>query len=209
MRIRTARAVAFAGLGCSIVSVALLHVLRSDLAPVTHRLSEYANGSWGWLMTVAFVGLAVALAAFAWIVRETRRDRAGTLAALAAGVAAAATLVSALYRTEITPASEAVHSRASTVAVLALVAVAVLVTFSRRRPGGTGGRKWMAVLASLAVVLAAISPALHDTRWSGLGQRGLWAALLAWMVGACLALPTAAENAADVEAPAGLSPSLR
>lgn len=41
--------------------VVALHLLRSDLDPVGHRLSEYANGPYGYLMTTAFVALGGAL----------------------------------------------------------------------------------------------------------------------------------------------------
>ena len=39
-----------------------------------------------------------------------------------------------------------------------------------------------AVLARAAVLLGAVSPALHRSRWTGLSQRLLWLTLLAWAV---------------------------
>jgi hypothetical protein len=37
-------------------------------------------------------------------------------------------------------------------------------------------------LALAASALAAIAPVLHDTQWTGLSQRLLWAALLIWLL---------------------------
>lgn len=44
-----------------ILALAALHVLKSDLDPSWHFISEYAIGSHGWLMTLAFLSLAVAV----------------------------------------------------------------------------------------------------------------------------------------------------
>ena len=46
-------------------SVVALHLLPNSLGPVGARLSEYANGEFGWLMTVAFVTLGLGMVALA------------------------------------------------------------------------------------------------------------------------------------------------
>ncbi len=60
------RTLAIVGLGGALLFLVLLgalHVLRTDLAPTWHVISEYANGAHGWLMTIAFAALAVSCAA--------------------------------------------------------------------------------------------------------------------------------------------------
>ena len=178
-----ARIMALAGVAWSIASVTLLHVLRTDLPPFEHRLSEYANGRHGWLMTLAFIGLAVGLAGFAaelWAQDRTRADRIAAVVALVAG---AASVLSAVFRTNGSSESEAIHSPASTVAVLAAVALAVIHTWAIR-DASPRTLPLLPALAGIAVVLMLIGPVLHETRWSGLGQRLLWAALLAWLLAA-------------------------
>ena len=194
------RVLAPAGILSSFACVTLLHLLRTDLPPLERRLSEYANGPHGWLMTLAFIGLAVGLAGFAAALWASGRTRADRLAAGTAVVAAIASVVSAVFRTNVSSESEAVHSPASTVAVLAVVALAVLYTWSTR-DASLGSRPLLLGLAGAAVALAAVSPVLHETRWSGLGQRLLWTALLAWLLAALWALPTK-----DQEAPLTRSP---
>lgn len=60
---RTLSAVAMAGALLFVVLLAVLHVLRTDLSPTWHVISEYANGPHGWLMTIAFSAMAVSCAA--------------------------------------------------------------------------------------------------------------------------------------------------
>ena len=62
----TARALAFVAVSGAILAVLLLaalHVLRPDLQPTWHVISEYANGPHGWLMTIAFAALAASCTA--------------------------------------------------------------------------------------------------------------------------------------------------
>ena len=61
------------GRGLVLVAVGVvvaLHVVRPELDPLAHRLSDYANGDHGWLMAVAF---AVMAAARCWSSRRSSR----------------------------------------------------------------------------------------------------------------------------------------
>jgi Protein of unknown function (DUF998) len=163
--------------------VAILHLLRTDLPPVAHRLSEYANGPYGWVMALAFAALGcglIALGVSLWSARQS-----GPLAWIipaTAFLAGGGAIVSGMFRTEISATSELVHSSASGLATLALVilCLAYSIPILRRaavRPDSVG-----TALAVVATILAAISPLLHETRWTGLSQRLLWFALLAWLL---------------------------
>ena len=92
---RTLAMVAVGGAIVFIALLALLHVLRSDLQPTWHVISEYANGPHGWLMTIAFAALAASCAATAlgiWPLVEGWGPRIGlmlvVLAAIGLGMAA-------------------------------------------------------------------------------------------------------------------------
>jgi hypothetical membrane protein len=179
-----ARIVAIAGLLCSVTCVALLHVVRTDLPPVAHRLSEYANGPYGWMMTLAFVALGCALVALGVALRAGRdMDRITWIISATAFLAGLGTIVSGVFRTGTSQADEVIHSRASALATVAIVALALAYsirvarrqTGATRDPVGTG-------LALAAAALAVLSPLLHATRWTGLNQRVLWTVLLAWLL---------------------------
>src|SRR5919107_432789 len=58
---RTAALVSAAAGGAFAVLLGTLHVVQPELDPTWRFLSEYALGRGGWLMTAAFVALAVSL----------------------------------------------------------------------------------------------------------------------------------------------------
>jgi hypothetical protein len=188
-RPRTARALRFGSTGSAaavVVALAIvlgLHVLRRDLEPASHRLSEYAVGPWGWLMTSAFVLVAVGV----WLLR--RALPASTLlrpvrALLALAVVGFA--VSGLVPTDpATPdaVSETVHSAASAGALMASAAAAMwtvtigVESIAWRR--ALGPARVVTAVAGLAVVMG---PWVHDGPWTGAVQRLSVAALAVWLL---------------------------
>ena len=168
----------------SVISVVVLHVVRPELSPVSHRLSEYANGPFGWMMTTAFVTLSCGLVAFGVVLRGMggAHKFAWTIPATAM-LAGVGMILSAVFETGGSQISEIVHSRASAIAVVAVVVLALGYSISPmgRAPGATP-EPIGAALALLAAALAAASPLLHNTRWTGFGQRLLWLALITWLL---------------------------
>lgn len=164
----------------------VLHVVRTDLSPLRDRLSEYANGAHGAVMTVSFFTLGAGIIGTGLVMRSTgpRRGLARIVpfAVIAAG---GGMVLSGVYRTDPFGApttSERVHSLASGSATIALIGAAVTSsalasTHRPRRPIGPVG-----VVAGAALVLGAASPILHQTDWTGLSQRLLWLTLTAWLL---------------------------
>jgi hypothetical membrane protein len=176
-----ARTVAVTGAGVAAVLVGWLHVLRPDLPPASHRLSEYATGPYGWVMTLTFVALGIGVAAFG-LALPRRAGRMAAVAAVAAVVGGLGLIVSGVYPSGVSTDIERWHSLASTLATLATTGLALAWSAVTRRRLHQG-------LAGMAAALTAASPALHDTAVTGLGQRGLWVLLAVWLVLAALALP--------------------
>jgi hypothetical protein len=177
-----AQLVTIAGLLCSLTCVAILHVVRTDLPPASHRLSEYANGPYGWLMTAAFVALACGLMSLGIILRaEGGRGRSSWIIPSIAFLGGVGAILSAAFPTGVSPTSETIHSRASALATVAVVALALVYSIPAARRGANPDRVGTR-LAFAAAALTAISPVVHDTRWTGLGQRLLWTAVLAWLL---------------------------
>ena len=108
------RRVGVALLAAGSVCIAVLHVvhgLRADLAPWQHRLSEYANGVAGGLMTAAFGVIGLALVVLAPVVPPRRRPIRAALRLAGIGL-----LVAGAFRTGVAEAgatADAVHSIAS------------------------------------------------------------------------------------------------
>jgi hypothetical protein len=182
MRVALGRGLVLVAVGV----VVALHVVRSDLDPIAHRLSDYANGDHAWLMAVAFGVLAASMLVLAPTVaataRSPRRRRAIRVAMVVAAVGLA---VAGIFRTGVSRASlraseqfssvreagtmsDDLHGLTSSAATIALVAAAVL-----------SGRRG---IAALAAVLLVTSPLLHRTAVAGLDQRVLWAVVLTWLL---------------------------
>ncbi len=186
-------AVGSAAVLTSVGAVVALHVLRPNLGPAGHRLSEYAVGPWGWLMTAAFLGFTGGLLA----VRRglPAHGRLGPVRALL-GVGAVGMVVSAVFETDVTAphaAREVIHSTASSGAFLSLVAAAVWTV--------TGARAVLAWptptvvpdgIVTLAVLGAVVSPLAHDGPWTGAVQRASYVVLVIWLLLLSRARPVAA-----------------
>ena len=177
-----ARIATIVGMFSSFVFVAILHFTRTDLGPASHRLSEYANGPYGWMMTSAFVTLSCGLVAFGFdLLIRPRRNAIDLLCISAVAVAAVGTMLSGVFRTGGSDLAETVHSRASAAAVIALVTLALGYSILRANRSGETDRVG-ATLAVIVAILAVLSPMFHHSRWTGLSQRMLWIVLLAWLL---------------------------
>ena len=76
---RMAALVSTAGTGIFLGILVVLHVLRPDLDPSWHFISEYELGPHGWLMHVAFISLAVGTTSVALAVVSQARSITGYL----------------------------------------------------------------------------------------------------------------------------------
>ncbi|MPZ72360.1 MAG: DUF998 domain-containing protein [Nitriliruptorales bacterium] len=166
-------------------SVAALHVVRPDLAPVSRRLSEYANGPYSDLMLIAFTATGFGLLLLGRTVRREAAPWSTAASSLLIG-AGLGMAVSGAFKTD--PAglgtrAEVVHSAASGLATFAIITAAGLrsVTPFLNRSGArrdvTAG-----ALGMVSIGLGALSRPLHHTPWTGLSQRLLWLALMAWLL---------------------------
>jgi len=178
------RIITVMGVLCSIICVAVLHIVHTDLSALSDRLSEYANGSYGWLMATAFIALASGIAALGiglWTWRG--RDPKAWVILSTALLASVGTMLSGIFRTGGSDISETIHSRASAVAVVAIIALALThsAPFARDNSGASSDPIGAAI-AMLAAALVVIGPVLHHTRWTGLSQRLLWITLSTWLL---------------------------
>ncbi len=188
------RVISLALLSLGAACVIALHVLRRDLDPNGHRISEYALGPYGSLMTIAFLSIGMGQLVLAMALGgAVDRSRWSAAASLAVASAGAGMIVAGIYRTDPERSgatADAIHSAASAGATVALIASALALSIVRYRvPCRVPCRRspaWRpdltAALAIMAGVLGALSPLLHRSAWTGASQRLLWLTLLAWLV---------------------------
>jgi hypothetical protein len=188
-------------LGAAPVLVAILHVVSPDLEPRSSRLSQYANGTHGHLMTLAFIALGIGMLMLAAALHSQReRRRVPWSVQVGVAVAGAGMVISGFVATDPGSANsmrEAIHSLASGLASVTLVGTALVWLVGGRwrtpvdywqpsRPG--------AACAVVAAALAVVSPWLHRSSWTGLSQRSLWVALLCWLFAVVWSLRSAATT---------------
>jgi len=186
------RGAVLVGLAAFLALVALQHPLRADLPPGEHFISEYAKGSTAPLQLAAFMAWAVAFAAAAWLsARAPRRPIARPLTTGGLAMAAAGTIVAALFATqtvagELQPGVQrtlegGLHDLGTLLLFLGLIVAALA---SVRLVPRTRFRVSVAVLALALVATVPVLVAL-GLDLPGIGQRAFvvigcaWTALLA------------------------------
>jgi hypothetical membrane protein len=118
-----------------LVAAITLHLLPTGFNPVTHELSDYANGPYGWLMTVGFLGLGLGSLLLVWIV--ARGHDAGLLSPatlVLIGVWGAARFLAAFFHDDLPGAVPTVHGRIHNVlGALAFFSVSTAMILASRR----------------------------------------------------------------------------
>ncbi|HUG82967.1 MAG TPA: DUF998 domain-containing protein [Euzebya sp.] len=80
-----------------VAALAALHVIKADVDPSWHFISEYAIGQHGWIMTAAFAALAVSHVAAFVMLRSQLPTRSGRVGLVMLLVAAAGLTIAALF----------------------------------------------------------------------------------------------------------------
>src|SRR6201996_641780 len=140
------------------VAAITLHLLPTGFNPVTHELSDYANGPYGWLMTVGFLGLGLGSLLLVWIV--ARGHDAGLLSPatlLLLGVWGAARFLAAFFHDDLPAAVPTVHGRIHNVlGALAFFSVSIAMILAsrsfRREPHWSSLSRLSLVLGVLALI---------------------------------------------------------
>lgn len=169
--------------------VALLHVLRPDLAPSERFVSEYARGWSEPLQVLAFLAWALATGAAALLAARAGRGRpvARSIAVVALVAATAGMVVAAAFTTQTVggelPAgavrtTEGRLHDLGTVAILFGLLLAALASIRLVRRRG-----YRLAVAALGVALLAIVPVLValGVDAPGIGQRGFILVGVAWL----------------------------
>ncbi len=187
-----------------LVLLGSLHVIKPDLSPTWRMVSEYAIGSHGWLMFLAFVALAAACVAAIIALSPYATDQAGRVGRVALGITAAALTLAAFATTDPVTATPAqltsegkLHGVAAMIGMPAFLIAAVSLHRSLRRHSAVSNHAVRVTTIALvaAVVIFAVSmaamfdgaPADPSVR-IGIQNRILVVAQAAWLMVACRAV---------------------
>jgi hypothetical protein len=159
---------AIAAAGAVLLLLAGLHVLSPEFDPSWRVVSEYANGRYGWVLSVMFVFWALSSWALAVTLWSQLNGIGGKIALgflIAAGVGEAMASVFDI--------NHPLHGLAGMIGVLSLPAAAMLISLRLgRTQAWSGARNVLLVLAnltwvSLVLMVAALIIMMSGYTWSG------------------------------------------
>ncbi len=169
--------------------VAFLRIVRPDLSPLREHVSNYAIGSFGFLMSGAFIAwsLGLAVLVIALFLDPPLRPRPwGSLLLLA--ICSVLMFLVGLFRTdptdEIVTTAGGIHVLASFLFFLLQMTAMLLLSIRLRREGllegGYQALFWLAIVAPISFVL--MMGIFGDAGLTGLGQRIFASILICWLV---------------------------
>jgi hypothetical protein len=97
---RTAARVSFAAAAAFAILLVALHLVKPELDPSWHFISEYAVGRLGWLMVLAFLSLAVGYVSLFAALRSQLRTLAGRVGLALLLVSALGLVIAASFTTD-------------------------------------------------------------------------------------------------------------
>lgn len=187
------RSICLAGLTAFLAALVAEHLMHPGLAPRDHRISEYVNAPWGWVMTIGFIGSSAALAGTALLVCRSATGRPRSAIAALLIVAAIGIAVVAVFPTQ-TSAGQLprgvrltwtgrAHDLGSAAAFVALLAAAIAgaLTDATWRHVVVIGPLLIAGVASLAMALIGVDA-------PGVRQRVLVLGAVLWLAAAATIL---------------------
>ena len=182
--------IAIGGIVYFIAAVVVLHFLRPEYNPINHAVSNYAVGTYGFLMTAAFYVLALSVFAMALaLFRSVAPTNQSRVAMLLLCLAGSGMVVMGIFPGDVhalhPPATIAgiIHWTAAGISFLSIMITAFLLSSSFKRDVRFQAFKRPCFLLALAMVGALLLYGiLALVGWIGIGQRIYIAVCLLWLL---------------------------
>jgi hypothetical protein len=170
------------------VGIMVMHAVRSDIDPIHDVMSHYANGSDGPVMSVVFYAFGVSALALGVRLRSGI-DRHGVVRVfpLLLSLAGLLLITAGVFEVDrpLAPQTlqEVIHSNSAVAAFVLLVVSMMLFSLACWSDERWWSVRWASLALAVAAAVAAVGTQLAGRAgWSGLVQRVLAGAVLAWMV---------------------------
>jgi hypothetical protein len=176
---QTAARLSLAGAAMFVVLLAALHLIKPELDPSWHFISEYAIGRHGWMMVLAFGSLAFSYVMLTVALRSQLRTIWGRIGLALLLVSAAGLAIAGIFTTDpITASKDAVtsegklHNLGGTLGIAMPVAAAIIGWSLARDQAWSSARRpliWATALALLSFLVSFSSLSVmlsqHDGRF--------------------------------------------
>ena len=184
-----------------VLALLLMHAIRPDYTIVDHMISDYAVGPTGWIMTTAFLSLALGCMALAiGMFKDGPKSWLGRAGASLLIVAFMGLIVTALFPTDLETARATctgnIHTISFLVNVVSILVSTVCLSFSYGGSAGWRDRRRPALIFSGLLAIAFIGQflTLHRGAPYGIANRLFVTILMAWLFANSLWLKRAAEG---------------
>jgi len=177
------------------LALLLMHILRPDLAPRNHMISEYAVGTYGWVMQSVFVGLSFGCAALlVGLARDGPTSIPARMGVLLLAVASIGLIVSAIYPMDLPgrPATKSgeLHDLSFFVNVgsIALAIALLTASFGKHLKWSSYRRTSVVLLVLIALAFVLQFLTLRKGAPYGLANRFFIAVVIAWLMATSIRL---------------------
>jgi hypothetical protein len=146
-----------------LILLAALHVIKPELDPSWHFISEYAIGNYGWIMTLAFLSLALSCASLAVALWPHINGIVGKIGLVLLLISAVGMAMAGIFTTDpITTSRDArtasgqLHELGATLDLTPFAALLINWSLIRRNPAWSSARRallWTAGLPLLGLIV--------------------------------------------------------
>jgi len=176
--------ISLAGLGTFVVGVLLLHLLKQDLNPAQHTISEYALGSYGWIQTIDFLAVGAGSIALALTLARVVNDP-GRIAPILIGSWGVCAVLLAFIQSD-GPQPHTTRGWAHGLIAMAgfalLIAGMFVIAKKFRRDAAWSALRTPTIAWAGTASATFFLMSILGTSGQGIGQRIFIAVLLSWML---------------------------
>lgn len=176
------------GLSYFVAVVLVLHLIREDINPAQHFLSEYAIGRHGALMASAFVGFGLGAICLAWgLYQYPAKDTRSKTGSILLTIFGVLTFLAAFFTTDPSGAAITsvgiVHIAAGLLSFIALMPAMILISRRLKNdPREKFSHRLLLVLSLIALVAFGAFVVLQGALNAGLLQRAFVGTCLLWLL---------------------------
>lgn len=129
----------------AVILLAALHVLSPEFDPSWRMVSEYANGGYGWLLSLFFLSWAVSSWALAYALRPYIATRGGRIGLVFLALAGVGEAMAAAF-----DINHGLHSAVSFIGILSLPVAALLISRALGQAKLLAHATWLCVILMMA-----------------------------------------------------------
>jgi hypothetical protein len=169
------------------LALLLLHLLRPDLAPRSHMISDYGVGQYGWVMSTVFLSLSGGnVALFIGLLRLGPNSRVARVGIALLPLIALGLAVSAIFPTDLlggpSTRSGFIHSMSFLVNISCVILASILLSASMGGDARWRSRRPTAIALTALILVACVIQflTLHRGMPYGLANRFAFFVMLVW-----------------------------